>query len=158
LQDRLGALISPDHPLAREPGQLEWKSLQKHAYVSLTTSAGIRRQIEQDPRLSPYLRKPAYQVSSISALCAFVRSGVGVAVLPALIAKDLDKRLYTFRPLARPMSWRNLFLIRTVGRPTSAAALMLIGHLSKRLALLEKTEIIKPNKNFEANAAAGLEP
>lgn len=154
LQDRLGALISTRHPLAKESGPLEWKNLRQHSIVSLTTSAGIRKQIEQDPVLSEFVQKSSYQVSSIPAICSFVRSGIGTAILPALIAKDLDKKAYMFRPLIRPTVWRNLFLIRSRGHSPSAASLMLIGHLSKRLSLLEKTETIKPNKAFDTAIAA----
>lgn len=154
LQDRLGALISTKSPLAKNTGSLEWKELRQQSLVSLTTSAGIRRQIERDPRLSEFVQKPSYQVSSIPAICSFVRSGIGAAILPALIAKDLDKRAYVFRPLVRPTIWRNLFLIRSKGRPPSAAASMLISHLSRHLSLLGRTETIKPNKDFDADVEA----
>jgi len=154
LQDRLGALISTRHPLAKESGPLEWKNLRQHSVVSLTTSAGIRRQMERDPRLSEFVQKPSYQVSSIPAICSFVRSGIGAAILPALIAKDLDKRAYVFRPLVRPTIWRNLFLIRSRGRPPSAAASMLIGHLSRHLSLMDRTDAIKPNRAFETDVEA----
>ena len=154
LQDRLGALISKRDPLAKESGPLEWKNLRQHSVVSLTTSAGIRNQMEQDPVLSEFIQKPSYQVSSIPGICSFVRSGIGTAILPALIAKDLDKRTYMFRPLIRPTVWRNLFLIRSRSRSPSVASLMLISHLSKRLSLLKKTETIKPNKAFDTAIAA----
>jgi LysR family transcriptional regulator, carnitine catabolism transcriptional activator len=154
LDDRLGIIATPHHPLVKGKSSIQWKDLRDHNLVTLTAGAGLRARMELDAKVSGILGQPSHEVSSVSALYTLVRSGVGVAVIPALTALDLDPRFFVFRPLVNPVSWRNLFFVRARGPGLSGAATALLPPISAHLKSLDGTSHIRPNRTFSNDVGA----
>lgn len=157
LSDRMGALFPADHPRVKSRKALEWKELRQFPLVALATGAGIRSQLERDPQIANVLQKANYEVSTISALTSFVRSGVGLSIIPAMIARTLDQKAFVFRPLVRPTAWRRLFFVRGKQRPLNPAAQVMLQLIIKRLFALRTTENIKPNFKFDLASSAKID-
>lgn len=133
LDDRLGVLTMPGCALGATDTPLPWSDLRGQNLVSLLSGAGIRARMERDARIGDVLDQPSHEVSSVSALAALVRAGVGSAVVPALTAASLGAEHFLFRPLIRPVSWRNIFLVMSPGRPSTPAAELLQRSIRQRL-------------------------
>jgi LysR family transcriptional regulator, carnitine catabolism transcriptional activator len=156
LDDRLGIIAAPSHQLAKGNAPIQWKELRGHNLVSLTAGAGLRARMELDAKISNVLSLPSHEVSSVSALCTLVRSGLGTAVIPALTALDLDPRFFVFRPLVKPVSWRNLFFVRARGGALSSASLALLTSISAHLKSLDGVPHIRPNRAFSTDVGASI--
>jgi DNA-binding transcriptional LysR family regulator len=156
LDDRLGIIAAPGHSLAKGNTPIQWKELRGHNLVSLTAGAGLRARMELDAKISNVLNLPSHEVSSVSALCTLVKSGLGTAVVPALTALDLDPRFFVFRPLVNPVSWRNLFFVRARGGTLSSAALALLTSTNARLKSLERVPHVRPNRAFSTDIGASI--
>lgn len=154
LDDRLGIIAAPCHPLAKHNSPIEWKDLRSHNLISLTAGAGLRARMELDAKISNLLNLPSHEVSTVAALCTLVKSGLGAAVIPALTALDLDSHSFVFRPLVNPVSWRNLFFVRSRTGMLSSPALSLLISISTHLKSLDGTPHIRPNRAFASEVAA----
>jgi DNA-binding transcriptional LysR family regulator len=157
LDDRLGVLVTPTHPLGRSDSPLTWKDLSGHTIVALPPGSGLRIQIELNPKISEALGRPSIEVSSAASLTALVETGTAYAVVPALLTRTLPDKTFVFRPLVRPVVWRSLFLVRTPGTQLSGAALGLLRCTNVRLKALEGSHI-RPNQSFDKDAGLVLQP
>ena len=155
LNDRLGILASLKHSLGQEASPVQWKELGCHNMVALRAGAGIRAQIELDPRLADLLKQPHHEVSSVSALAALVQTGLGVAVIPALTASTLDSQSFVFRPLVKPTSSRNLFFIRARDKQLTTSAKLLLRAVIQRLEALHGLRHIRTNMTFGVDVDLG---
>ncbi|NVK42395.1 MAG: LysR family transcriptional regulator [Oceanospirillaceae bacterium] len=125
LRDRFGVVLSPDHPLARESGTLDWKALAGEELLMLSTDTGIRAQLSRYPArqdIGLQLDRPTLEISNPAGLAALVEEGLGLAILPALASGTRSFEQLHFRPLANPTLHRDLFIIRRRGRSLSPAA------------------------------------
>jgi DNA-binding transcriptional LysR family regulator len=156
LDDRLGIVAARSHPLAKSNTPIQWKDLRGHNLISLTAGAGLRARMELDAKISNVLNLPSHEVSSVAALYTLVKSGLGAAVIPALTALDLDSRSLVFRPLVNPVSWRNLFFVRSRTGTLSSAALTLLTPISAYLKSLDGTPHIRPNRAFATEVGASV--
>ena len=126
LEDRFGLVCPAKHPLAKLPGQLSWSDLRKQPIVTMATGTSVRDIIDRHKSASGNLQRPVCEVSSIFALGALIEHNVGIAALPALVAKQVLSRNLVFRPVGRPVVKRDLFIVKRRGRSLTPAALELI--------------------------------
>ena len=150
LRDTFGVVLPPGHPLARVSGKLSWRELKGLPLVSLPPGAGIRVLIEQHPEAAAWLKSPAYEVSSVSALQPLIERGVGIAVVPTLAARPLLGSGLVFRPLSRPSIRRELFILKRKGRSLTPAASQMARIILEELHKLELGEGTKVVSSAES--------
>lgn len=143
LRDRFGLLLPRDHPLGCQDGPLDWSAIGAAPLVALAPEAGIRTQLDAQPRLKQVLRQPLYDVSSLAALQALVARGAAVAVVPWMATRLSDGSTMTFRPLQGPTIWRELFMILNAQRAMPPAAADLIDRVVSELRRLHPSEHIR---------------
>jgi LysR family transcriptional regulator, carnitine catabolism transcriptional activator len=158
LQDRVGIMLSPRHPLARADGPLDWSVISQFPLASLATGAGIRAQLDNHPKVAKLLQRPLYEVSNVSALQALVVRGVGLAVIPWMSARQASGGTMPYRPLQHPVVWRELFLIRRARRSLTPAALELVRMLIEELRSLDRSKHIRIAPSLSEAALAAAPP
>jgi DNA-binding transcriptional LysR family regulator len=126
LEDRFGIVCPARHPLSKLPDQLVWSDLKKQPMVTMASGASVRDIMDRHKNVSAYFEDPACEVSSIFALGALIEHKVGIATLPALVARQIVSKNLVFRPLHRPIIKRDLFVIKRRGRSLTPAALEVI--------------------------------
>ena len=90
------------------------------------TGTSARDIMDRQKNASGNLRAAVCEVSSIFALGALIEHNVGIAALPALVARQIVSKNLVFRPLGRPAVRRDLFIVKRRGRSLTPAALELI--------------------------------
>ena len=110
--DTFQALLRRDHPLAGEP-VIDPVELEDDPFILST--GGCQPYIEHAYRLAGARFQWAHGVRDMGTLLAMVRGGVGVSVVPGLLATLLDHQL-TMVPLTRTVS-RHLSLTGPSDRP-----------------------------------------
>ncbi|MEU6851743.1 LysR family transcriptional regulator [Actinacidiphila alni] len=87
-QDRLVALVAPDHPLAGE-GLVTLKRLTSEVFVDFPAGTAGRVQTDQAFATAGLDRDVAFEVSSADFTVPLVASGLGVAMMPSAYAPRL---------------------------------------------------------------------
>lgn len=126
LEDRFGLVCPAKHKLARAAGTLSWSDLRQQPIVTMAAGTSVRDIMDRQKNASGNLERPVCEVSSIFALGALIEHNVGIAILPALVAKQVLSRNLVFRPLSRPVVKRDLFIVKRRGRSLTPAALEII--------------------------------
>jgi len=139
LSDRLGMLCHADHPLGRESGPLAWSALRHEELVGLSAGSGIRSMLAT-ASVTRGLGRPRHEVSGIDALLGLLSAGLGVAVVPALVAQAPLEPWLRFRPL-RPALHRTVILACRPGRAPTPAAGALLDVVLERLAMMTGPDI-----------------
>lgn len=126
LEDRFGLVCPARHPLAKAAGQLSWSDLRQQPVVTMAPGTSVRDIMDRQKTASGNMQSPVCEVSSIFALGALIENNVGIAVLPALVARQVLSRNLVYRPLSRPVIKRDLSIVKRRGRSLTPAALELI--------------------------------
>jgi DNA-binding transcriptional LysR family regulator len=126
LEDRFGVVCPARHRLARDTGALSWSDLREEPIVTMAAGTSARDILDRQKNASGNLRGAVCEVSSIFALGALIEHNVGIAALPALVARQIVSKNLVFRPLGRPAVRRDLFIVKRRGRSLTPAALELI--------------------------------
>lgn len=131
----LMAILHPDHALAAQAYPLTLDQLSREPMAMWDTNHGVRQMVDlafQQARLSPRL---AMNTNSMSILAQFVRSGMGITLLPAFaIAHDLEIGTLVARQVETPLFQRSkAHMVTRVGRQQPKASLLLLRHLQRWL-------------------------
>ncbi len=125
LLDDVFVLAMPrEHPLA-DKSELRWQELAPYRLIVPQKGGGNRLLIDNTLAKQNRLLDWYCQVRHSSTLLELVRSGIGIAVLPASAIPAGDESPIVARPLVDPEISRGLGAVRRVGRalPSSAQAL-----------------------------------
>jgi DNA-binding transcriptional LysR family regulator len=118
------ALLPPDHVLAGAR-TVPWSSLSKHAFIALSPSSAIRREIERHLATLNVSLNNIYEVSFPTTVFAMVRNGMGMSVLPANASQLPEARDVVFKPLGAPKLQRQVCTFRLRHRSLSLAGELL---------------------------------
>lgn len=131
LEDRFGVLyregdatLCPDRD-----GLIPWASLADHPLVGVVDETGIIALLRARADLPIEAASPFHEASSTTSQAALVKSGLGVALLPALAAQRVREPGLAYALLSRPTVVRTLCLIRHRDYPLSPAASALIASI-----------------------------
>lgn len=122
LDDVFGVVCPVDHPLARRRGKLTWRDLATYPLVSMPSGTQTREIIDRESAIVELLGTPVCEANSIFALGAMIEHGIGIATIPAHVAKAVVTERIVYRPIAGPELKRNLYVIKRQGRSVSPAA------------------------------------
>lgn len=121
LEDAMGLLALPDEPLLRRRRLLA-SHLADRAMVGYTTDTAIHALLSASAEVPASVRAPALRVSNTVLLQQAIASGLGMAVVPALIARHPALQALGFAPLAAPRILRRVMVFRRPRRALSPAA------------------------------------
>ncbi|MBS0221801.1 MAG: LysR family transcriptional regulator [Proteobacteria bacterium] len=143
LEDRMGVLAAPSHPLAQTDAAIDWSQIAKLPLAALAPGAGVRAVLINHPKVGQILQRPLYQASSMNVLRALVGQNVSVAIDTWLSARPFVDRELRFRPLRDPSIWRKVCLVRRESRSLSPAAAQLVTCLKSELQSLRQDKFVR---------------
>jgi len=110
-----------DHPLARHRS-LNWQRLDGQPLVLLDHASGSRRLIDQSLAQQGIAAEVVQELGHVTTAFRMVEAGLGVSVLPGLVAPDLgSSQTLVVRPLL-PRVERRIMLVRRRHRALSPMA------------------------------------
>lgn len=133
-EDRLVALMRPDHPLAARSA-VRFAELAVEPFVGLSGSMALQQLYRHEAEALGLVLRERVNVASFDGVRLMVEAGFGVAVLPAIGAEPHASAKLVIRPLDEPWAKRSLALVtRRDPRNLPAATRLLITHLLERPA------------------------
>lgn len=108
--DRLVALACAT-TFRQLPRQLTWTKLARHPVIQMSRDSNVRKLTDLAFFQHGIDVRPAFEVQLVSTAVAFVRAGLGIAVVPALEAHALQDRTLRVIPLADPVMRRDIGLL-----------------------------------------------
>ncbi len=128
LVDVMGVLALPDDPLlGRE--DLSLSHLAERDVVGYTTDTAIHAILSTCDVLPASVREPVLRVSNTVLVQQAIGLGMGVAVVPALIARHPSLQGLGFRPFATPRLTRQVMVFQRPRRSLSPAAAVVLDAL-----------------------------
>jgi LysR family transcriptional regulator, carnitine catabolism transcriptional activator len=112
--DRLVALAAPT-TFKRTPRLLTWTRLAQHPTIQMSRDSNIRKLTDLAFFQHGIDVRPAFETQLVSTAVAFVRAGLGIAVIPALEAYSLHDRALRVIPLGGPIMRRDIGLLMRRG-------------------------------------------
>ncbi|MBB5214030.1 LysR family transcriptional regulator [Parapusillimonas granuli] len=111
LTDQFGLLYPSAEPWPTREERLQWRRLIGRKQIGLVDETGILSILRGRIDLPRDVTAPFYEASSTTSQAALVRSGMGVAVLPALAAHRVLSEGLSYTLLEEPTVKRTLCLI-----------------------------------------------
>jgi DNA-binding transcriptional LysR family regulator len=131
-EDELVLIAPGDHPMAGRTSSTFRETLQ-YDYVGLHTGSAINRLLLQKANDLDLILKLRIQVTSYDALCLMVNSGLGIALLPAMVARHHEKNLnIRIITLNEPWRRRELKICVRSFEALPVAAKLLVTHLRQK--------------------------
>ncbi|MFS4583506.1 LysR family transcriptional regulator [Phaeobacter sp. C3_T13_0] len=120
LSDAFGVICAPSHPLAREPGKIEWDMLRDERLIANSLSAGIKAEPSRELH-----EKALLKAQNLTSIMAMVQAEIGVTILPEMAARVANAAGLAFRPLADSLATRQIHLLRKTDTSLSPVARLL---------------------------------
>ncbi len=137
--DPLCVIAARAHPLGRQPGT----SLSEVAalpFVGLGRGSALQQHVDQHASRQGLRLAYRVRVADLASVCRMVGSGVGVAVVPRIVASQWARSAGLHRlAIAEPWAARRLVLCTRMAEPLSVTAIALIDHLRQQRAPQRKT-------------------
>lgn len=121
MQDPFVLACRRDDALAKSK-TLPWAKLSERQLVMLNNTSGSRPQILDTLAKAGVQAQIALELAQPSSVLAMVDAGLGVAVIPTLVAPIAAHPTLTTRRLVKPAVSRTIFLVRRRDRSLSPAA------------------------------------
>lgn len=129
----LMAILPPGHPLATQTMPLTLTQLGAEPMAMWDTTHGVRQMVDQAFQQAHIAPQLAMNTNSMVILAQYVRSGMGITLLPAFaVAHDLDIGTLIARPIDDPLFQRSqAHMVTRVGRQQPKASILLLRHLQR---------------------------
>ncbi|MGW8992763.1 LysR family transcriptional regulator [Streptomyces zhihengii] len=124
-QERLVAVVAPDHPLARE-ASVDLRQLSSEVFVDLPAKTAGRAQSDLAFTAAGLTREVAFEVTNADYLARLVGAGLGVALLPPAYVAGLAG-MATIKVTDAPARAEYVIWGRESRTPAAAAFLELLG-------------------------------
>lgn len=119
--DEMALLCAKNHPLTRYKA-VSWSQVSEHDFLSLSRNSSTRRMIEQTFASVGHFIRPVLEVQNIAAIGRMVEAGLGVTVVPKLVAPLIGDIEVAWVPLIKPRVDRKLLLVKSKGQILPPAA------------------------------------
>jgi DNA-binding transcriptional LysR family regulator len=122
------AIVPPGHPLAQAGRRPLLKDLYEYPVALMHGSFGTRQIVQMAEQMERVRLTPKLTTNSISVLKHFVRSGLGVSLLPAFsVSQEVDLGQLVAVPMDQPLLARvEARIVTRLGRQLSPAANQLL--------------------------------
>ncbi|WP_076998132.1 LysR family transcriptional regulator [Variovorax sp. KK3] len=137
LDDSMGLVALPDEPLLRKK-KLAIADLSSAKIVGLTSDTAIAQLILRSEDVPPNVLAPALRVSNPALMQQAIRLGLGVAVVPALIAHHPEYAKLGFRVFTTPRIARRICIFQSSRRSLSIAAALVLDAVVRRAAVVAR--------------------
>lgn len=117
--DSFHLVCRSDHPLARRRS-IAVSDLAAWPFVHLARTSSVRQYLEA--ALRPQVMKTLVEVEQLATVMGFVRSGLGISVVPTLTLFHFNQPGLITRALTLPGLTRQIYLVRRRDRSLSVAA------------------------------------
>lgn len=144
LRDRFELVCRADHALGTSPRALKWQALAKYDRVGLSRGSGVHALLSRHGDGEVGVRGLRYEASSVAGLTRMVEAGLGVAAVPALIAREMIAAGVSATLISRPLTpaiHRRVFLARRPGRAPTPAADAVVAETVRRLQVVSDRQI-----------------
>lgn len=129
LSDSLQLVCTSNHPLSRER-VVKWADLDGTALIVFRNSGyGIRRLIDESLMRAGAVPKVTHEAGFLETATWMVEAGLGVAILPAALARLQAHRSLIVKPLVNPTVTRTLALVTKRKRSLSPSCQLFIDML-----------------------------
>lgn len=143
-RDRVGAVLLPDHPLAKDTTPLPWDKLKDYSFATMSQDTGVNVLLNATEGLPESVYSPDYEVLTMAALAGIVEAGLAITALPKLAMPRLTEPSLVFRELTDPVVDRQVYIITRKNEPLSKSAQAIQELLSTTLAEPERLLGIQP--------------
>ncbi|MBZ5487504.1 LysR family transcriptional regulator [Halomonas aquamarina] len=129
----LMAILPPGHLLATQITPLSLTQLGAEPMAMWDTTHGVRQMVDQAFQQAHITPQLAMNTNSMVTLAQYVRSGMGITLLPAFaVAHDLEIGTLIARPIDDPLFQRSqAHMVTRVGRQQPKASILLLRHLQR---------------------------
>lgn len=127
--DRLVVVARRDHPVMQATTPLVWSDLAEHQFIAWTLGGGMRQITDTIPELRRPMLQSSYEVSDWHAIEGLVDQGLGIAIVPWLVAQHAKTDTVCIRDVSGPEVGRDVYLISKSGRRLSPSAQTLMAHI-----------------------------
>lgn len=121
-RDHFVAVLPSGHQLTDRESPLRWQELQAYTYITLQRPSSIRLLIDATLREEGIQLTPAFEAHQLVSIGRMVTEGLGVSVVPALSAAQMQEMGAEVRPLTEPVITREVGVITRKRYPLSVAA------------------------------------
>ncbi|MGC2330030.1 MAG: LysR substrate-binding domain-containing protein [Candidatus Acidiferrales bacterium] len=131
--DKLCALVPQDHLLARQDSVL-LSELTSVSLILTMRDSSIREVFEivrKRERLSPTV---AFETTNMATAIGLVRAGLGIAILPEIVARPLEFREVKCVSIIKPALERRIEILQKRDRSLSPAAAKMVEILRRHIA------------------------
>jgi LysR family carnitine catabolism transcriptional activator len=119
-RDRFVAALPADHELL-EKKNIKWRDLENTAFIALQRPSSIRLLLDKALLDADIKLKPAFEAHQLASIGRMVSTGLGVSVVPALSAGQMEEMGAVCRPISSPSITRKVGLITRKRHPQSVA-------------------------------------
>ena len=153
VRSRMVCVVPRGHPLAARE-TVDLSDLLRGELILLGRQRAYRRELDLRLRALRPASRCRIETHSVEATCALVAQGLGVSIVPALIASLLGEMAIELRPLRPPMA-NDYGIITPLGSPPSRAAtdLMKLTQSMLTTAAIE-TEMISEERDKRRRTTA----
>lgn len=134
--DELLALLPSGHPLTSQRS-VTWSDLAMYPFIGLAEGSSVRRLTDAGFTQAKSMPRHVHVVRSPLAVYGMVAGGLGVAALPAFLARMAPQRTTVSVRLHSPNVRRSLVVVTSPNHARSPAAQHFINHLLARAPMDE---------------------
>ncbi|MAX00900.1 MAG: hypothetical protein CMN72_14920 [Sphingomonas sp.] len=136
LADRLVAVCRID-AVPGDASAMNWHDLARHDVVAMNLGTTVRRLMDEGARQAEVELHVMLESHQMPTALAYVRAGLGVAVLPSTAAMTEAETDLVFLPLTDPVMTRQLSILTRTDQSPSPAVAAFIDRLRQTLATVE---------------------
>lgn len=115
LTDRLVVIGLRNDPAMQETSPMDWATLREQRFVAWNSGGGMRDVINMTPELAELMDHSYYEASNWEALKGLIHAGLGLAIVPWIIAHQERGKDLTYREISLPaggaVTGREVFMI-----------------------------------------------
>lgn len=137
LTDRLVVIGLRSDPVMQDKSPMNWATLREQRFVAWNSGGGMRDVINMTPQLAELMDHSYYEASNWEALKGLIHAGLGLAVVPWIIAHQERGKDLTYREIS-PLSGelvtgREVFLIERRDMIRTAVTNVVVDSIDRHL-------------------------
>lgn len=111
MHDSLVMIGRNDMPIMMDRTPVSPSEVRKEAIIAWAEGGGMRQIIDRDPELRAAMQRANYELSDWQAIEGMIQEGMGVSIVPRLVAELVRKDRIGFREISGHRIGRDVFLI-----------------------------------------------